>query len=51
VCIHEQSGQRQDIVNYVRSVVYSDSEPIMRRWRTEEKELVIETLSERADGM
>ena len=51
VCIHEQSGQRQDIMNYVRSVVYSDSEPIMRRWRTEEKELVIETLSERADGM
>jgi len=42
---------RDDIVDYVRSIVYSDSEPIMRRWRTEDKELVIETLAERADGM
>jgi NACHT domain len=51
VSIHEQSGQKKDIVAYVRSVVYSDSEPIMRTWRAEDKELVIETLSERADGM
>ena len=51
VSLHDQSGQKQDIVDYVRSVVYSNSEPIMRRWRTEDKELVIEVLSERADGM
>jgi hypothetical protein len=51
VCLHEQSGQKEDIEAYVRSVVYSDSEPIMRRWRTEDKEHVIETLSQRADGM
>jgi len=51
VSIHEQSGQKKDIVDYVRSIVYSNSEPIMRRWRTEDKELVIETLAERADGM
>jgi len=51
VSLHDQSGQKQDIVDYVRSVVYSDSEPIMKRWRTEDKDLVIETLSERADGM
>ena len=51
VSIHDQTGQKQDIVDYVRSVVYSNSEPIMRRWRTVDKELVIETLSERADGM
>ena len=51
VSLHDQSGQKKDILDYVRSVVYSDSEPIMRRWRTEDKELVIETLSERADGM
>jgi hypothetical protein len=38
-------------VKYIKSVVYSDSEPIMRRWRKEDKELVIETLAERADGM
>ena len=51
VSLHDQSGQKQDIVEYVKSVVYSNSEPIMRRWRTEDKELVIEVLSERADGM
>ena len=51
VSLHDQSGQKQDIADYVRSVVYSDLEPYMRRWRKEDKEFVIETLSERADGM
>jgi hypothetical protein len=51
VSLHDQIGQKKDIEDYVRSVVYSNSEPIMRRWRKEDKELVIETLSERADGM
>ena len=51
VSLHDQSGQKQDIANYVRSVVYSDSEPYMRRWKKEDKELVIETLSTQADGM
>ena len=51
VSLHDQSGQKKDIEGYVRSIVYSDSEPVMRRWRMEDKELVIETLSERADGM
>ena len=51
VSLHDQRGQKKDIEDYVRSVVYSDSEPIMRRWRKEDKELVIKTLSERAGGM
>jgi hypothetical protein len=51
VSLHDQSGQKQDIVDYIKSVVYSNSEQMMRRWRTEDKELVIEVLSERADGM
>jgi hypothetical protein len=51
VSLHDQSGQEEDIADYVRSVVYSKSEQIMRRWRTEDKELVIKSLSERADGM
>ena len=51
VSLHDQTGQREDIADYVRSVVYSRSEQIMRRWKMEDKELVIETLSERADGM
>ena len=49
VSLHEQSGQKKDIIDYVTSVVQSD--PRMRRWRDEDKNLVIETLSERADGM
>jgi hypothetical protein len=51
VSLHNQSRQKKDIVDYIKSVVYSDSEPIMKRWRTEDKDLVIETLSERANGM
>jgi hypothetical protein len=51
VSLHDQSGQKKDIADFVRSVVYSDLEQIMRRWKTEDKELVIKTLSERADGM
>jgi hypothetical protein len=49
VSLHDQSGQKKDIIKYVTSVVYSDAK--MRRWRDEDKKLVIETLSERADGM
>ena len=51
VSLHDQSGQKQDIADYVRSVVYSRSELYMRRWKDEDKEFVIQTLSERADGM
>ena len=51
VSLHDQSGQKQDIADYVRSVVYSRSERYMRRWKDEDKEFVIKTLSERADGM
>ena len=51
VSLHDQSGQKQDIADYVRSVVYLKSEPNMRRWRKEDKEFVIEMLSEQADGM
>ena len=49
VSLHDQTGQKKDIVDYVTSVVHSD--PKMRRWRDEDKRLVIETLSQRADGM
>jgi hypothetical protein len=51
VSLHDESGQKKDIEDYVRSVVYSRSESSMRRWKEEDKELVVETLSNRADGM
>ena len=49
VSLHDQTGQKKDIVDYVNSWVYSDAK--MRRWREEDKKFVIETISERADGM
>ena len=49
VSLHEEVGQREDIDSYVRSFVQSDR--AMRRWRAEDKEVVIEMLSERANGM
>jgi len=49
VSLHDESGQKQDIVNYVNSVVYTD--PKMKKWRAADKELVIEFLTRKADGM
>ena len=49
VSLHEEGGQREDIKSYVHSFVYKDR--TMRRWREEDRNLVITTLIERADGM
>jgi len=49
IALHDQSGQKKDIVDYVNSVVHSDAK--MRRWREEDREVVIDVLSERANGM
>jgi ankyrin repeat protein len=46
--LHDESGQKEDIADYIRSFVHSDR--IMRRWRKEDKELVNQVLTERADG-
>jgi len=51
VSLHDQSGQKKDIIDYVKSVVYSDSETMMKRWREDDKKMVVEALSEKADGM
>ena len=49
VSLHEEDGQRQDINNYVSTFVQTDV--VMWRWRAEDKELVVNTLSERANCM
>ena len=49
VSLHDESGQQHDIADYVSPFVHSDRR--MRRWREEDKDLVIKTLSEKADGM
>jgi hypothetical protein len=51
VSLHDESGQKSDIADYVRNVVNSSPSTAMRRWRADDKNLVIETLTERADGM
>ena len=51
VSLHDESGQKADIAEYVRNVVNSSPSSAMKRWRTEDKNMVIETLTERADGM
>ena len=51
VSLHDEIGQKSDIADYVRSVVNSSPSAAMRRWRADDKRLVIETLAERADGM
>ena len=49
VSLHDERGQMKDIIDYVKWIVYSDRK--MRRWREEDKEMVVETLSRKADGM
>ena len=49
ICLHDQIGQKEDITKFVRGVVCSDAN--MQRWRDEDKQLVIEMLSEKANGM
>ena len=49
VSIHDESGQMGDIENYIRYVVNAD--PKNRRWKQEDKQRVIDVLTERADGM
>ena len=51
VSLHDESGQKTDIDDYVRNVVNSSPSTAMRRWRDDDKNLVIKTLTERADGM
>jgi len=49
VSLHDESGQREDINDYIKSFVITNRK--MRRWKPEHKQLVIDVLIERADGM
>jgi hypothetical protein len=46
-----KTGQKEDIADYVRSVVYSNLDTNMKRRKMEDKELTVKTLVEQADGM
>jgi hypothetical protein len=49
VCLHNESGQIVDIGNYIRSSVNKDVK--MRKWKAADKELVIDVLIKKSDGM
>jgi len=49
VSLHEQVGQNRDIVDYINHFVHSD--PRVYRWREEDKQLVIDTLTRESGGM
>jgi hypothetical protein len=48
VSLDDEIGQKEDILHYIENVVRTDRK--MRRWREEDKQSVIETLSAKADG-
>ena len=49
VCLHNENGQMEDIEKYIKSVVNTNRN--MRSWKPEHKQLVIDVLTKRADGM
>ena len=49
VSLHDERGQMEDIDSYIKSVVNTD--PKMRRWKVDDRELVIEVLIRKSDGM
>jgi hypothetical protein len=49
ISLHDEIGQMKDIEDYIRSIVNRDR--MMRRWNAVDKQLVIETLTKKADGM
>ena len=49
ISLHDEDGQKADIENYIKSIVYTDKR--RRRWTSVHKRLVVDVLTERADGM
>ena len=49
ISLQDEIGQQMDIFEYIKSVVHSDRR--MRKWRKKDQNLVIDTLSEYAQGM
>lgn len=49
VSLHDERGQKEDIVHYIRSVIRSDHR--MKRWAVKDQDMVIAKLAKKADGM
>jgi len=49
VSLHDESGQKKDIIKYIKSIVNTNTN--MQNWNPEHKQLVIDVLTKKADGM
>jgi hypothetical protein len=49
VSLHDESGQQRDIDEYIKSVI--NAHPKNKRWKAEDKRLVIDVLTRKAAGM
>jgi hypothetical protein len=49
ISLHDEKGQMEDIETYIMAVVNTDAK--MQKWTPDHKQLVINVLTERADGM
>jgi NACHT domain len=49
VSLHDENGQKRDIEEYIKSVI--NTHPKNRGWKAEHKQLVIDFLTKKADGM
>ena len=49
ISLHDEGQQKKDIENYITSVVNTD--PKIRKWKPADKEMVIDVLINRSDGM
>jgi hypothetical protein len=49
VSLNDEKGQKKDIEDYIKSVV--NMNPKNKRWKAEDKQLVIDVLTRKADGM
>ena len=49
VSLHDESGQMRDIEEYIKSVI--NTNPKIKRWKAADKQLAIDVLTRKADGM
>jgi hypothetical protein len=49
VSLHDESGQKRDIMNYIESIVNTNKN--MKKWNPDQKRLVIDALTKKVDGM
>jgi len=49
ISLHDESGQKMDIIQYIESIVGTNQN--MQNWNLEHKQLVIDVLTKKADGM